>query len=74
MKLSLSHSENEIHYLIGLGDQPEDFDFQVASKFSYNNRKKIQTAATLINWESFNKNQIENLVKGLFLGTYTLSI
>ena len=64
--------ENEIHYLIGLGDQQEDFDFQeVASKFSYNNRKKIQAVATLINSESFNKNQIENLVKGLFLGTYT---
>ena len=65
-------SENEIQYLIGLGNQPENFDLQeVASKFSYNNRKKIKAAATLINSESFNKNQIENLVKGLFLGTYT---
>ena len=64
--------ENEVHYLIGLGINPENFEIQsVASKFSYDFRKKIQAAATLINSESFNNPQLESLVKGLFLGTYT---
>lgn len=64
-------NETEIHYLIGLGTNPENFNFQeIASKFSYNFRQKIRSTSTLLISESFNVNQIENLVKGLFLGTY----
>lgn len=65
-------TENEIQYLIGLGNQPQNFDFQdVAAKFSYNNRKKIKAVSTLVSAEGFDEVQIESLVKGLFLGTYT---
>ena len=63
--------ENSVHYLIGLGEKPENFDVQAAaSKFAYNYRKKIQAKGTLINAENFNDLQTENIVKGLFLGTY----
>lgn len=64
-------NETEIHYLIGLGTNPENFNFQeIASKFSYNFRQKIKSTSTLLISESLNVNQIENLVKGLFLGIY----
>ncbi len=63
--------ENSVTYFIGLGKNPENFDFQsIASKFSYDFRKKIQPENTIINTENFDELQIENLVKGLFLGTY----
>lgn len=61
-----------IHYLIGLGAEPQDFEMQAgASKFSYSFRKKIQAAETFLNVSNFSETQIESLVKGLFLGTYT---
>lgn len=64
--------ENSVHYLIGLGEKPENFNVQaIASKFSYDYRKKIQAEKTFINTENLNEFQIENIVKGLFLGTYT---
>ena len=64
--------ENEIHYLIGLGTKPENFEVQsAASKFTYDFRKNIQAVNTFLNTKDLNNLQIENLVKGLFLGTYT---
>ena len=61
-----------IHYLIGLGAEPQDFEMQAAaSKFSYSFRKKIQATETCFNVRNFSETQIESLVKGLFLGTYT---
>ena len=64
--------ENLIHYLIGLGENPEGFDCQtIASKFSYDFRKKIQIENTLLEVKNLSDIQIENVVKGLFLGTYT---
>lgn len=63
--------EKSAHYLIGLGENPQNFNIQsIASKFSYDFRKKIQAEETLINTESFTETQIENILKGLFLGTY----
>lgn len=60
-----------VHYLIGLGTDPKDFDLQkVASKFSYQFRKKIRPKATVLSAFSFNTNQISEIVKGLCLGTY----
>lgn len=64
--------ENSIQYLIGLGTNPDSFDIQaIASKFSYDFRKKIQAENTLLEVKDLNDIQIENLVKGLYLGTYT---
>lgn len=64
--------DDEIHYLIGLGKTPENFEFQsIASKFTYEFRKKIQSVDTFLALENLTELQIENLVKGLFLGTYT---
>ena len=63
--------ENSVHYLIGLGSKPQNFEIQAcAEKFTYDFRKKIKAATTLLNSENFNSDQIENIVKGLYLGTY----
>jgi leucyl aminopeptidase len=63
--------EKSVHYLIGLGENPQNFNIQsIASKFSYDFRKKIQAEETLINTENFTETQIENILKGLFLGIY----
>lgn len=63
--------ENSVHYLIGLGSKPQNFEIQAcAEKFTYDFRKKIKATTTLLNSENFNSDQIECLVKGLYLGTY----
>lgn len=63
--------ENSVHYLIGLGSKPQNFEIQAcAEKFTYDFRKKIKADITLLNSENFNSDQIESLVKGLCLGTY----
>lgn len=60
-----------VHFLIGLGADPKNFEIQeAAEKFSYDFRKKIKVESTFIKTENFNTDQIENLVKGLYLGTY----
>lgn len=67
----ISVENDSINFLIGLGEKPENFELQsVASKFSYDFRKKIQSENTEINAENFDAAQILELVKGLFLGTY----
>lgn len=64
--------DDGVHFLIGLGKDPKDFEIQTAAeKFTYDFRKKIKAENTLINSDNFNSDQVENLVKGLFLGTYT---
>ncbi len=60
-----------VHFLIGLGADPKNFEIQeAAEKFSYDFRKKIKAESTFISIENFNNPQIESLVKGLYLGTY----
>lgn len=63
--------ENAVHYLIGFGSNPKNFEIQsTAEKFTYDFRKKIKAENTLLNSEHFNSPQIESLVKGLYVGTY----
>lgn len=63
--------ESEVTFLIGLGENPENFDIQnSASKFAYDFRKKIKEVATSVNVSDFPENQHEALITGLFLGTY----
>jgi len=63
--------DKKVHFLIGLGENPQNFEIQnSAEKFSYDFRKKIKSASTEINSDIFKSDQIESLVKGLFLGTY----
>ena len=63
--------DEAVHYLIGLGAEPKNFEIQVsAEKFTYDFRKKIKSEKTSINTENFNIDQIESLVKGLYVGTY----
>lgn len=63
--------ENTVHFLIGLGENPKNFEIQsCAEKFTYDFRKKIKSEMTFINSENFNNEDIKSLVKGLFLGTY----
>lgn len=62
--------ENIVHYFIGLGKDAVGFELQsVASKFSYDNRKKIFSAETFLDG-NFNTSQLDEIIKGLFLGTY----
>ena len=61
----------KVHFLVGLGENPEDFEIQqTAEKFTYDIRKKLKSVSTEINSDIFNNDQIQSLVKGLFLGTY----
>ena len=61
----------KVHFLIGLGENPEHFEIQqTAEKFSYDFRKKIKSVTTELHSNEINNNQTESLVKGLFLGTY----
>ena len=55
----ISVENDSINFLIGLGEKPENFELQsVASKFSYDFRKKIQSENTKINAENFDAAQI----------------
>ena len=63
--------DQKVHFLIGLGENPEDFEIQqTAEKFSYDFRKKMKPIHTELHSNDLNKDQNESLVKGLFLGTY----
>jgi leucyl aminopeptidase len=63
--------DEKVHFLIGLGENPQNFEIQAsAEKFTYDFRKKLKATNTEINADSFKNLQIESLVKGLFLGTY----
>ncbi len=66
-------SESGIHFLVGLGKENlQDFEIQeVASKFTYEYRKNFVSAPTYLDAEILNSNQLEEFIKGLFLGTYS---
>ena len=59
-------------YLIGLGKANfKDFEIQqVANKFSNSQKKNLQSVPTKISANFLTESQFEDLVKGLFLGTY----
>lgn len=63
--------ENTVHFLIGLGNEPKNFEMQAcAEKFSYQFRKKLKAQPTLLSCENINEDEVESLARGLFLGTY----
>ena len=65
------NNENSVNYLIGLGQDFQDFDIQkTANDFSQKNKKNLQPISTKIEAENFSEQQFEALIKGLFLGTY----
>ncbi len=62
---------NNTEYLIGTGSNGKDFEFQkIANDFSQKNKKNLQPVATKIHADDVQENQIKELIKGLFLGTY----
>lgn len=68
----VSTDDNSTHYLIGLGTDFKDFEIQkAANDFAQKNKKNLQPVSTKINVDSLNENQFEELIKGLFLGTYS---
>ena len=47
--------DDTLHFLIGIGNNPQNFDVQsVASNFSYEFRKKIQSVETLLDSQNLN--------------------
>lgn len=71
-EMFISAEESSVNFMIGLGTNPQNFEIQaVASKFAYDFRKKILAVPTLINDKDFVEDQVGELTKGLFLGTYT---
>jgi leucyl aminopeptidase len=58
-------------YLIGLGNISTDVDFQdIGNNFAQSQKKNLQAVSSEIKAENLNFNQISELIKGLFLGTY----
>ena len=54
-----------------MGNDPKDNELQqTAAKFSYQFRKKIQAEPTSVEVFNSNKRQKEEIIKGLYLGTY----
>lgn len=65
-------TENQsVNYLIGLGSGFENHEIQkIANKFSQTQKDNIQSVKTKINTDTGDKDQFEEIIKGLFLGTY----
>ncbi|MGC4129650.1 MAG: leucyl aminopeptidase family protein [Bergeyella sp.] len=64
-------TEKSVQYLIGLGENIQNFEIQkTANDFSQKNKKNLQPVPTKIEAENFSESHLESLVKGLFLGTY----
>lgn len=64
-------SEDTTIYLVGLGNISEDIDYQeVGNLLAQSQKKNIQAVPTEIKADYLSFNQISELVKGLFLGTY----
>lgn len=59
-------------YLIGVGKENfQDFEIQqIANKFSNSQKKNLQPVSTKVSADFLNENQFEEMIKGLFLGTY----
>lgn len=63
-------ADKTINYLIGLGNNVQDFEVrEIAQKFSCNYKKQLQSNATTVN-SQLSSEQISAFVEGLFLGTY----
>ena len=64
--------DSSTEFLIGLGNGFKNFEIQqAANRFSFNNRKNIQSVPTLFCADFFDEKQTEEFVKGLYLGTYS---
>lgn len=64
-------SPESVHYLIGLGKSGSDNDFQKqAANFAQKNRKNLQPVPTEIETGNLGEKETEDLIKGLFTGTY----
>ncbi len=64
-------SDQSVEYLIGLGNDFQNFEIQqIANKFSQSQKKNLQSSATFISGDFLSDTQFEEFVKGLFLGTY----
>lgn len=62
--------DENIIFFIGIGSDAPGFDIQaIASKFSFTYRKSFQSVPTSI-CSNLNETQLEEFIKGLFLGTY----
>ncbi len=62
---------DKAQYLIGLGKDDQNFEIQkAANDFSQKNKKNLQSVPTKIEAENLDESQFEELIKGLFLGTY----
>lgn len=63
---------DSVNYLVGLGkSNSKDFEIQqVAAKFSNSHQKTFQDTATKISAEFAGEHQLEEFIKGLFLGSY----
>lgn len=70
--LFIDTDSDTVHYLIGLGPASlQNYEFQqVAAKFAFSQRKNLQPMATVIKGVELENEQLEQFVKGLFLGTY----
>ncbi len=67
-----AHFDGSItQFHIGLGENPSTSEIQaIASKFAFDNRKKIAATYTYLFAENLETEQVESIVTGLFLGTY----
>lgn len=68
-------SQETVQYFIGIGKASfQNFEVQeAASKFAYSYRKNFLKETTFIDAEILDREQFEELIKGLFLGTYQYS-
>lgn len=66
------NEDHRVTYLIGLGNDVKNFEIQqVASLFSNQYSSVLKPVSTKLNAEFLDSLQIEELIKGLFLGTYS---
>ena len=64
-------NEDGTIYLIGLGEISADVDYQdIGNNFAQSQKKNIQPISSEIIANNLNFDQISELVKGLFIGTY----
>src|SRR5690606_35481152 len=64
-------NEDEVKFVIGLGEDPKDFDIQeTAAKVSWNFRKKIKSQTTKLICMNGTGENLKPTVTGLYIGTY----
>lgn len=65
-------SDERISYLIGLGKSGNPSDFQnFAAKFSHTFRNKFGIGKTVLETGEFSETELQNIILGLYLGTYS---